>query len=118
MSEEKERIIEFIKTQIAAYGFGGAVVGISGGIDSAVVGKLLTEALGKHNVFGLLLPERDSSKTTIADSVMVCEFLGIHYSVRNITPLVRQNWAVYRDEAARVSFPKGTYRRGMPGPSG
>jgi NAD+ synthase len=105
MSEEKERIVEFIRAQIAAHEFGGAVVGISGGIDSAVVGTLLTEALGKHNVFGLLLPERDSSKTTVADSVMVCEFLGIHYSIRSITPLVRK-LGVYRMKPPAFLFPR------------
>ena len=48
LSNEKERIVEFIRAQIAKYEFEGAVIGISGGVDSAVVGKLLTEALGRE----------------------------------------------------------------------
>lgn len=105
MSGEKERIIEFIRKQISTYGFEGAVIGISGGIDSAVVGKLLTEALGKDKIFGLLLPERDSSKTTIADSVMMCKFLGIQYSVKKITPFVRR-LGVYRTKPPAFLFPR------------
>jgi NAD+ synthase len=95
MSTEKDRITNFIRLKIKRYGFEGALIGISGGIDSAVAGKLLTEALGKEAVYGLLLPERDSSKRTIADSKLVCRFLGIDYSIKPITPLVRK-LGVYR----------------------
>ncbi|MDC7226880.1 MAG: NAD(+) synthase [Spirochaetales bacterium] len=105
MSSEKERILEFISEKIARYGFSGAVIGISGGIDSAVVGKLLTEALGKDRVYGLLLPERDSSTETIADSRLVCKFLGINHSLKPITPLVRK-LGVYRMKPPAGLFPR------------
>ncbi|HOI35031.1 MAG TPA: hypothetical protein PLU98_07300, partial [Mesotoga infera] len=57
----KERIVKFIEKSVRENDYRGAVIGISGGIDSAVVGKLAVEALGRQRVFGLLLPERDSS---------------------------------------------------------
>ncbi|HAK46933.1 MAG TPA: NAD(+) synthase [Spirochaeta sp.] len=95
MSSYIDRIIDFIRSSLDKYGYGGAVVGISGGIDSAVVGKLLTEALGPDRVLGLLLPERDSSKSTIADSRLVGDFLKINYKLKPITPLIRK-LGVYR----------------------
>ena len=105
MSSEKKRIIEFIRNKIDQYGYKGAVIGISGGIDSAVVGKLLTEALGPEHVFGLLMPERDSSKETIADSKLVCSFLKINYALKPITPLVRR-LGVYRMKPPARLFPR------------
>ncbi len=104
-SQEKERIVEFIRTQIAKYEFEGAVIGISGGIDSAVVGKLLTEALGRERVFALILPERDSSKRTVSDSLLVCRYLGIRYSVKSISPLVRR-LGIYRTKPPAFIFPR------------
>ncbi len=105
MSTNKEAIIDFMRTQLNHYGYEGAVIGISGGIDSAVVGKLLTEALGRERVFGLLLPERDSSKQTMTDSLLVCKELGIEYKVKPITPLVRR-LGVYRMQPPAILIPR------------
>ncbi len=105
MPSENDRIIDFIRENIDRYGFEGAVIGISGGIDSAVVGKLLINALGRHRVFGLLLPERDSSKSTIADSLLVCDYLEIDYKLKPITPLVRK-LGVYRMKPPAGLFPR------------
>ena len=103
--EEIDRIINFIRDNLKKYGYEGAVIGISGGIDSAVTGRLLTEALGRDRVFGLLLPERDSSKTTVADSRLVCEYLHIDYKLKPITPLVR-SLGVYRMKPPARLFPR------------
>ncbi len=105
MSYDKEAIVDFIRIKIEYYGYEGAVIGISGGIDSAVVGKLLAEALGRERVFGLLLPERDSSKQTLADSLLVCKDLGIKYKVKPITPLVRR-LGVYRMKPPAIFVPR------------
>ena len=61
---DREEIRKFIRNSIERYGYGGAVIGISGGIDSAVAGALLVDALGPGRVFGLLMPERDSAGDT------------------------------------------------------
>jgi len=74
--KKKNRIVAFLRTQIETSGFEGAVIGISGGIDSAVVAALLVEALGKDRVFGLLLPERD-----------FCEIHSPRFS-----PCLRKSW--------------------------
>jgi NAD+ synthase len=85
----KKKCVEFIKKTISNYAFEGCVVGISGGIDSAVVAALCVEAVGKDKVFGLLLPERDSAGDTVSDSKIVCEALGIDYKLKNIKGAVR-----------------------------
>ncbi|MHA1602337.1 MAG: ammonia-dependent NAD(+) synthetase [Promethearchaeota archaeon] len=83
-------IIEFIQSRMKEYNYKDAVIGISGGIDSAVAGKLVVEALGADRVFGILMPERDSAKITLSDSKLVCNFLGIKYKVKNLSGTLRK----------------------------
>ena len=60
--KEAERIQHFIKEQIFKhFKHKGAVVGLSGGIDSAVICSLCVNALGKERVLGLILPEKESN---------------------------------------------------------
>ena len=58
---EIERICSFIEKQVRELKREGAVIGLSGGIDSALCAELCVRALGKDRVFGLILPERESS---------------------------------------------------------
>ena len=85
----KERCVEFIRKTISDYQYDGCLVGISGGIDSAVVGALCVAAVGRKKVFGLLLPERDSATDTVSDSKLVCEALGIDYKIKSIKKTVK-----------------------------
>lgn len=107
---EDERIKAFIKESIEKYGFGGAVIGISGGIDSAVVGKLLVDAIGSDKVFGLILPERDSAKDTVNDAKLVCEFLKINYKIKNISRILR-GMGVYSLKPPALLFPRSVQER-------
>jgi len=59
--QEVERICGFIRQQMQSMKREGAVVGLSGGIDSALIAALCVEALGKNKVWGLILPEKESS---------------------------------------------------------
>jgi NAD+ synthase len=61
-----------------------AVIGISGGIDSAVVASLCVRALGGSRVFGLLLP-CNSSQQSLDDGLLLVNHLGIKHQVRNLT---------------------------------
>ncbi|AEI15873.1 NAD+ synthetase [Flexistipes sinusarabici DSM 4947] len=81
----KDEIIDFIKTCVEKYEYEGAVIGISGGLDSAVTAKLAADALGKTRVLGLLMPERDSARETLNDAEEVCDFIGIERIVKPVT---------------------------------
>ncbi|MBP9027379.1 MAG: NAD+ synthase [Phycisphaerae bacterium] len=67
--------------------FTGVVVGLSGGLDSAVVACLAAEALGPPNVLGVAMPSRYSSEHSVADAKALAENLGIDFSIIPIEPL-------------------------------
>jgi len=68
-------------------GFRSAVLGLSGGIDSALVAALAAEALGPENVTGIALPSRYSSEGSLADARQLAENLGIRFETVPIEPL-------------------------------
>jgi len=70
-----------IKDYFSKLGFKKAILGLSGGIDSAVVLCLAAEALGKENVMSLLLPSGFSTGHSLADAKMISENLGTRYEV-------------------------------------
>lgn len=74
---EKAKIIQFIKETLKQLNKDGVVLGLSGGLDSSTCAYLLTEALGKNKILGLILPERDSSKINMEHARMVAKNLGI-----------------------------------------
>jgi len=67
-------------------GFKGVLLGLSGGIDSAVTAALAVDALGKENVRGVLLPSPYSSKGSIEDALETARLLGIATDTIPITP--------------------------------
>lgn len=85
----------------------GVVIGISGGIDSAVCTALATRALGRDKVFGLLMPERDSSSKSTDLGRLVAESFGIEYAIEDIAPAL-EAIGCYRKqtEAIRRVFPE------------
>lgn len=66
----------------------GAVLGLSGGIDSSVVAALSARALGKDRVLALLMPERESSEDSLTLGHLVADHLGIKTIVEDITPIL------------------------------
>lgn len=66
----------------------GAIVGLSGGIDSAVVATLAARALGPNQVLGLILPERDSVPQSKRDGLSLARQLGIRHKVVGLTKLL------------------------------
>ena len=79
-SKVEKMIVELIQRYFAEQGFRKAVIGISGGIDSAVVAALTVKALGKENVTGMLIPYA-AVKTSLIndhdDAVVLCTHLDI-----------------------------------------
>jgi NAD+ synthase len=84
----------------------GAVVGLSGGIDSSVVGALCVRALGKDRVIGLHMHEKESSAETRHLSTLIANALGIASVDENISPLLDAAGCYRRrDEAIRSVIP-------------
>lgn len=99
-----ERIREIVFRQLRRK---GAVIGLSGGIDSTVTAALCVRALGKERVFGVLMPEEDSSADSLRLGKLLVESLGIACAVENIAPTL-QALGCYerRDEAIRLVIPE------------
>ena len=71
-------------------GFKSAVLGLSGGIDSALVACLAVAALGKENVHGISLPSQYSSQGSLDDAAILARNLGIQYDTVAIKPVFEQ----------------------------
>lgn len=81
------RIIRTVRDFFAKAGASRAVIGLSGGIDSAVVAALAVEALGKDNVTGVLMPSSYSTIHSVGDAVTLAENLGIKYHIVPISTI-------------------------------
>ncbi len=105
---ETERITETIRDQVGRrLRRKGAVVGISGGIDSAVVTALCARALGAERVHGLFMPEHDSSSDSLELGRALAEEFGVSTSLEDIGPTLEAAGCYRRrDEAIRSVFPE------------
>ncbi|MCX6827539.1 MAG: NAD(+) synthase [candidate division Zixibacteria bacterium] len=85
----------------------GFIVGISGGIDSAVVASLAVAAAGKDNVMGLILPEKESNPISAEYAKKLADNLGIQYKTIDITDTV-DSFDAYknRDKTIKEIFPE------------
>jgi NAD+ synthase len=85
----------------------GAVVGLSGGVDSSVVAALCVRALGKDRVFGIFMPERDSSDDALTLGRLLSDHLGIEPVTENIGPTLQVMGCYARqDEAIQAVVPE------------
>ncbi|MFT4680843.1 MAG: NAD+ synthase (glutamine-hydrolyzing) [Flavobacteriales bacterium] len=90
ISRINDALVLGIRDYFRKLGFRKAVLGLSGGIDSAVTLALASDALGPENVHSLLMPSMYSSKHSIDDSVRLCENLGSTYEVVPISAAYEQ----------------------------
>lgn len=81
-------LVEFIRDEVSNAGFKKGIVGLSGGVDSALVTYLATEALGKENVLAVLMPYKTSSPDSITDAKIVVKQLGVRSETVDITQIV------------------------------
>ncbi|HKO17098.1 MAG TPA: NAD+ synthase [Gemmatimonadaceae bacterium] len=84
----EEWLVHFIREEMAQRHFTCAVVGISGGVDSAVTAALAARALGASNVLGVRMPYRTSSPESLDHAQMLIDFLGIRSRTIDITRAV------------------------------
>jgi len=107
-ARQTEAIVEVLREEVLKrFKKRGAVVALSGGIDSSLVGALCVRAFGKERVLGLLMPEKDSSAETLRLSSLLSDHLGIptvHEDISHILDAV----GCYRkrDEAIRSVVPE------------
>ncbi len=101
LDQEVARISEAIRQQVlGTLRRRGAVVGISGGIDSSVVTALCTHALGKDKVFGIFMPEKHSSDDSLRLGRMLADKFGIESTVEDIAPALSGLGCYARQEEA------------------
>ena len=104
---ELEKITLFIRQALRNdFKRQGLVVALSGGIDSSTVAALCVAAIGKERVFGIHMPEKDSSDETIGLSTTVSDHLGIDSVKEIITPILDAVGCYQRrDDAIRLVIP-------------
>jgi len=104
---EVERICSFIQQQVRAMRRDGIVIGLSGGVDSAVSAAISVKVLGKDKVFGLILPEKESNPVSAEYATKHAKELGIETETIDITPTL-EAFGSYekRDKVIKKVFPE------------
>jgi len=91
MDSPMVRLAEALKLGLRDYvhkcGFSSVVLGLSGGVDSAVVATIAADALGAENVVAIAMPSRYSSDHSLDDAEQLAKNLGLHYHVVPIEPM-------------------------------
>ncbi len=102
MEKLKKDVVKTLKKR-------GAVIGISGGIDSSVVLALCAKTFGPQKVFGVMMPEQDSNPDSRELATELADKFGVEYIVEDMTPAV-EGFKCYsrRDEAIKSVFPEFT----------
>ena len=72
-----EKLVSWIREQVVSAGCVGAVIGMSGGIDSSLTTCIAVDALGRENVIGVSMPSKFSSEHSKGDAEKLAENLGI-----------------------------------------
>jgi NAD+ synthase len=83
-------IKDFIKTYVQSSGCKGVVIGLSGGIDSAVTAILCRDSLGKKNVNCLFLPDESTPDSDFKHYKLIAKKFGLSYEVEDITNVVKE----------------------------
>ena len=90
ISDVHDLLVWKIRDYFAGAGLKKAVLGLSGGIDSAIVAALAVDALGAENVHGILMPSEYSSLSSVTDSVELANNLGMSYDIVPIEKIYKR----------------------------
>jgi len=107
VERETQRLVQAIR-ELVFHQFKrkGAIVGVSGGIDSSVVAALCARALGPDHVLGLFMPEAESSPESVLLGRELTASLGIRSELVDITPMLEASGCYrHRDQAIRLVVP-------------
>ena len=104
MKEVHKELVDFLRENFKKNGFSKAVLGLSGGIDSALAAYLLRDALGKENVLAIMMPYKSSNPDSLNHAKLVVEDLGINSKVIEITDMID---AYFKNEKDPTSLRMG-----------
>ena len=104
LKEVHSELVEFLRESFKKAGFSKAVLGLSGGIDSALVAYLLRDALGKENVLAIMMPYKSSNPDSLNHAKLVIEDLGINSKTIEITDMID---AYFKNEEEATSLRMG-----------
>ncbi len=98
--KERERISNFIRDYCRKSRFENLVIGLSGGVDSALVSALAVQAIGREHLYAFCLPSRESNPESVKDAFLVAECLDISMQTINIDELTESYFKKYAPEAS------------------
>ena len=104
LKEVHNELVEFLRENFKKAGFSKAVLGLSGGIDSALVAYLLRDALGKENVLAMMMPYKSSNPDSLNHAKLVIEDLKINSKTIEITDMID---AYFKNEKEASSLRMG-----------
>ena len=104
LKEVHNELVEFLRENFKKAGFSKAVLGLSGGIDSALVAYLLRDALGKENVLAIMMPYKSSNPDSLNHAKLVVKDLGINSKTIEITDMID---AYFKNEKEATSLRMG-----------
>lgn len=99
---EIDRISSFIKDYCQSTGFKNLVIGLSGGIDSALSAALAVQAMGADHVFAINIPYRNSHPDSAADACLVAKHLGISLSSVDLSPMTDSYFDAFASDASAL----------------
>ena len=104
LKEVHNELVEFLRENFKKAGFSKAVLGLSGGIDSALVAYLLRDVLGKENVLAIMMPYKSSNPDSLNHAKLVIEDLKINSKTIEITDMID---AYFKNEKEASSLRMG-----------
>lgn len=93
----RKLLVGFVRDEVRKVGIGKVVLGLSGGIDSALVVFIAAEALGPENVHAICMPYRSSNPESEEHARLVATACGVNYSVVPITAMVDEYFGMFPD---------------------
>ena len=104
VKKTKDDIVEFVQNKVSEANADGLVVGLSGGIDSTLVAFLACEAVGKENVFGIVMPSTTTPTEDKLHGTAIAQLLGINYKEIAIDSILNEFLSVTQLEEDKLSI--------------
>lgn len=104
VKKTKDDIVEFVQNKVSEANAEGLVIGLSGGIDSTLAAFLACEAVGKDNVFGIVMPSTTTPTEDKLHGTAIAQLLGINYKEIAIDSILNEFLSVTQLEEDKLSI--------------